>query len=81
MRHYDDYHSMSGWLLCPLCLRAFSNDTTYEHHMNMHTQKGKFHRCQSCRLVFESETWLARHQAEMHCSLSQPRGLTPMVPS
>ena len=24
VRHYNEYHSRSGWLLCPLCLRVFS---------------------------------------------------------
>ena len=67
-RHYNEYHSRSGWLLCPLCLRVFSNDSTYEHHMNTHIQKGKWFRCQSCRLVFESEAYRQRHEQEMHHS-------------
>ena len=68
IRHYNEYHSRSGWLLCPLCLRVFSNDTTYEHHMNTHITKGRFFRCQSCRLVFESENFRTRHEQEMHHS-------------
>lgn len=85
-RHYNEYHSRSGWLLCPLCLRVFSNDTTYEHHMNTHITKGRFFRCQSCRLVFESENFRMRHEQEMHHSTRKtptlgPQDFNPKVPT
>lgn len=66
LRHYTEYHSRSGWLLCPLCLRVFSSDTSYEQHMAHHITKGKYFRCQSCRLIFETEQHRARHEIEMH---------------
>ena len=97
IRHFNEYHSRSGWLLCPLCLRVFraswkfrnisnklifsvqfnllleiifnlqkSSDTHYEQHLAQHIQQGKWFRCQSCRLVFETETSRNRHELEMH---------------
>ena len=34
--------------------------------MAQHIQKGKYFRCQSCRLVFESESFRSRHEEQMH---------------
>lgn len=80
-RHFTEFHSRTGWLLCPLCLRCFSSDTTYEQHLAAHVSKGKFFRCQSCRLVFDSEPLRSRHEQEMH---SRPKWTTlepnPRVP-
>jgi hypothetical protein len=66
IRHFKDYHANSGWLLCPFCTRCFSSDVQYENHLQLHINKDKFFRCQSCRLVFESETSRSRHEIEMH---------------
>ena len=43
-----------------------SSDTHYEQHLAQHIQQGKWFRCQSCRLVFETETSRNRHELEMH---------------
>ncbi|CAG5090916.1 Oidioi.mRNA.OKI2018_I69.PAR.g12767.t1.cds [Oikopleura dioica] len=66
IRHFKEYHSKSGWLLCPFCIRCFSSDVQYENHLQVHINKAKFYRCQSCRLVFESEQTRSRHEMEMH---------------
>jgi len=66
IRHFKDYHANSGWLICPFCTRCFSSDVQYENHLQLHVNKEKFFRCQSCRLVFESETSRSRHEIEMH---------------
>ena len=63
-------------------ISAISSDTTYEQHMAQHIQKDKWFRCQSCRLVFESENFRQRHELEMHgrqkWSVPEPFPKVPM---